>query len=221
MKSKNTYSVRDALDNLRRMDSSLWKALVSSHADRLDVIPAPDEVAAKRPPELEEMTYLMRFIRSTYPLSIVDFGRSVNAAIVESLPELEDLYLVTTPDLTGLERAKRAIQMIEERGFASNRLKVLVNRIKDRGPADLEQIEKSLGRPCDSVFRNDYTALSDAYSEGRFLSPTNPLGKELHGLADSIRARAAGERDHDKDQKAVATAPGAGKRWFSFLQKTP
>ena len=33
MKSKSTYSVRDAIDNLRRMDSSLWKALVSSHAD--------------------------------------------------------------------------------------------------------------------------------------------------------------------------------------------
>ena len=34
MKSKATYSVRDALDNLHRMDSSLWKGLVSSHANR-------------------------------------------------------------------------------------------------------------------------------------------------------------------------------------------
>jgi pilus assembly protein CpaE len=221
MKSKNTYSVRDALDNLRRMDTSLWRALVSSHADQLDVIPAPDEVAAKRAPELEEMTHLMRFIRSTYPLSIVDFGRSVSAAALESLPELEVLYLVTTADFTSLEHAKRAIQIVEERGFASNRLKVLVNRIKDRGPSDLERIEKSLGRPCDSVFRNDYTALCDAYSEGRFLSPTSPLGKELHGLADSIRARAAGERYHSKEEKMAGAAPAAGKRWFSFLQKAP
>ncbi len=133
IKSKNTYSVRDAIDNLRRMDSSLWKALVSSHADELDVIPAPDEVAAKRSPEREEMTHLMRFVRSTYSVSIADYGRSISMAALDSLPELEVLYLVTTPDFTSIERARRAIGDVEERGFAGDRLKVLLNRAGERG----------------------------------------------------------------------------------------
>lgn len=220
MKSKSTYSVRDALDNLHRMDSSLWKALVSSPADNLDVITAPEEVAAKRHPGREEMTHLMRFIRSTYPLSIVDFGRSVSPAALDSLPELEALYLLTTPDHMSLESARRAIETVEERGFAGNRINVLLNKAKARETPDIEDIRKSLGRPCEAVFRNDHMSLYDAYSEGRFLPPASPLGKKLHALADSIRTQAAGERNRDKDDKAAGAVPAGSKRWFSFLQKT-
>jgi pilus assembly protein CpaE len=192
MKSKSTYSVRDALDNLRRMDSSLWKALVSSPADNLDVITAPEEVAAKRHPGREEMTHLMRFIRSTYPLSIVDFGRSVSPAALDALPELEALYLITTPDFMSLESAGRALQLLEERGFAGNRvagnqIKVLLNKVKARETPDREGISKYLGRPCEAAFRNDHMSLYDAYSEGRFLPASSGLGKELRALADASR----------------------------------
>jgi pilus assembly protein CpaE len=218
MKAKTTYSVRDAIDNLRRMDSSLWKALVSSHSDTLDVIPAPEEVPAKRSPEPEESTHLMRFIRSTYPVTIADFGRSVSVTALDSLSEMEVLYLVTTPDPSSVEHAKRAIGHVEDRGFASNRLQVLLNRAGDRGKTDIDGIERSLGRPCEAVFPNDHASLYDAYSEGRFLPPASALGKEMHALADSIRIRAAGEHQRDKGSKAAAAA--GGKRWFSFLQKT-
>jgi pilus assembly protein CpaE len=227
MKSKSAYSVRDALDNLRRMDSSLWKALVSSPADNLDVITAPDELAAKRHPGREEMTHLMRFIRSTYPLSIVDFGRGISPAALDALPELETLYLIATPDVMCLESAGRAIQMVEERGFAGNRIDVLLNKVKARETPDREGIGKHLGRPCAAVFRNDHMSLYDAYSEGRFLPASSGLGKELHALADAIRvqaagrAQAAGERSRDKNEKTSGTVPAGGKRWFSFIQKAP
>jgi hypothetical protein len=45
------------------------------------------------------------------------------------------------------------------------------------------------------------------------------LGKELRDLANSIRSRAAGEREPDKKQNAIEAAPAGGKRWFSFFQK--
>jgi pilus assembly protein CpaE len=224
MKSKATYSVRDAIDNMRRMDASLWKGLVSSHADGLDLISAPDEVAVKRSPGREEMMHLMRFIRSAYPVSIADFGRNISVAALDSLPELEALYLVTTPDLTSLEHAKRAIRNVEGRGFggnrlAGNRLKVLLNRAGDRGKTNLDEAGKFLGRPCEAVIRNDHMALYDAYSEGRFVSPASPVGKDLQALSDSIRDRVSGERD--RGEKAATAPPAGGKRWLSFLQKAP
>ncbi|HEX4274334.1 MAG TPA: hypothetical protein VHZ74_03215 [Bryobacteraceae bacterium] len=229
MKTKNTYSVRDAIDNLRRMDSSLWKGLVSSLPDQMDVIPAPDEVAAKRAPEREEMTHLMRFIRSTYPLTIVDFGRSVSVAALDSLPELETLYLVTTPDASSVESARRAIQIVEERGIAGNRFKILLNRAGDKGKLDPTATEKLLGRTCEAVFRNDHISLYDAYSEGRFLPPASPLGKEMGALADSILARGPGERKRGSSVPETGAGSGNGgpareqpqpqgaKRWLSFL----
>ncbi len=219
MKSKNTYSVRDALDNLHRMDSSLWKGLVSSHPNRIDFIAAPDEVAAKRHPEREEMTHLMRFIRSMYPVAIIDFGRSVSMAALDSLPELEVLYLVTTLDPATLEHTRHAIEMLEERGFPEQRLKVLLNRVPDKANPDRDGIESFIGRPCAATFRNDFMGLYDAYSEGHLLEQGSALGKELHGLGNSILARATGEREPEPARGMVAKPSESGKRWFSLFQR--
>lgn len=218
MKSKSNYSLQDAIANLRRMDSSLWKALVSSHADKLDSIPAPEEIAARKTPEREETMHLMRFIRSTYPVCIIDFGRAVNVVALDALPELETLYLITTPEQNSLERARRALRGIEDRGFAGNRVQVLLNRVANPAKTDGAAVAKVLGRPCDAMFRNDHIALYEAYSEGRFLPPGGPLAKELHALAQSILERGPGERDRGVKTPA---AQSGGRRWFSFLQKSP
>ena len=62
-------------------------------------------------------------------------------------------------------------------------------------------------------------ALYDAYSEGQVLPPGSALGKEIHGLADAMRARAMGERESEKSE-GMAGAQSGGKRWFSFFQKS-
>jgi len=216
MKAKTTYSVRDAIDNLHRMDSSLWKGLVSSLPEKLDVMPISDEVAAKRSPGRDEMTHLLRFIRSSYPIAIVDFGRSVSTAALHSLPELETLYLVTTPEHDSLAHARQAIQLVEQRGFGGNRLKVLLNRAGDKKKLDIDGIERTLDRQCDAVFRDEHLALYDAYSEGRFLSPSNPLSKEFRALAESIRLRSTGQTARE-----AAVKPAENKGFFSFLHKVP
>jgi pilus assembly protein CpaE len=220
LKSKSTYSVRDALDNMHRMDSSYWKALVSSHPDQLDVIPAPDDLAAKRAPVAQEMAHLLRFIRSVYPLTIVDFGRLFSVAALDSLPELEALYLLATFDLETLDRAKDCIRVVGERGYAANRLKVLLNRMPERNAPDPKGFETFLGVPHAGVFSSDSIALYDAWSEGHLLEPNTKLGRELHAVAESIVARTRGER---ADAKKVEPGPGGGggvKRLFSFLQRS-
>ena len=220
LKAKTTYSVQDAISNLRRVDSSLWKALVSTQTDKLDVIQAPDEIAAKKAPEREETLHLMRFVRSTYPVVTVDFGRSVSTAALDGLPELDLLHLVTTPDQRSVESARHALQIVEDRGFAPERIRIVLNRAVVSGKVSYSEVEKTLGRPVDVMFRDDHMTLYDAYSEGRFAPPGSPLGKELHALAASLRQRAFGEAG---GTKAAADTSGAGnnggKRWFSFLGK--
>lgn len=219
MKSKNPYSVRDALDNLHRLDLSLWKGLVSSHPNNVDFIPAPEELAAKRHPGREEVTHLMRFIRSLYPVTVVDFGRSVNIPALDSLPELDALYLVTTPDPGTLAHARRAIQMVEEREFPHTRLKVLLNRVPERTEPDRKSIEDFLRVPCAAIFRNSFMDLYDAYSEGHLLDQGSVLGKEMRKLASSIKVRATGERTSEVEESATPPVPENGRRWFSIFQR--
>ena len=152
LKIRNVYSVRDAIDNLHRMDWNYWKALVSSLPNKLDVIQAPEDLPARRGGTPEEIRHLLRFARSIYPASIIDFGRSVSPAALDSLPEIDTLYLVSTLDVITIEHTKQALAAIEGRGFSRSRVKVYLNRIPEKGTPDLADVEAAIGHPVAGCF---------------------------------------------------------------------
>jgi pilus assembly protein CpaE len=198
LKSKSTYSVRDALDNMHRMDASYWKALVWTQGEYLDLIAAPDDLAAKRPGGPEDMAHLMHFLRSVYPVTIVDFGRHFSSSAFDSLPELETLYLVTTAEPETLDHAKDCMRMAGERGYGPSRVEVLLNCLPERNAPDLKSIEKLLGVSPAGVFINDPLSLYEAWSEGHLLGTNTRLGREIGAFAESIVRKARGERPEQK-----------------------
>ena len=217
MKSKASYSVRDALDNLHRMDASYWKALVSTHG-LLDVIPAPDDLAAKRPGDSKETAHLMRFIRSTYQNAVVDFGRHVSSAALDSLPEIDTLYILATPQLEHLDRVRDCIALAMEREFPIARVKVLLNKVADKSTMDPKGAESYLGTAVAASFPDDATALYDAWSEGHLLEGTTKLGHAFSALTKQMLTRSSTVKP---ESQAAPVAPPAGvKRFFSFLQRS-
>src|SRR5262249_1590421 len=108
-KSRNSYSVRDAIDNMHRLDVNYWKALVSTYGNLVDVLPAPEDISARRPGGAHETSHLMRFVRSTYETAVFDFGRHFSPTALDSLSELDAIYLLTTMDLDALEQARQCI----------------------------------------------------------------------------------------------------------------
>ena len=55
LKAKPKYSMRDAIDNMHRMDSSYWNALVVRQANHLEFISAPEEVAERTHPDTRQL----------------------------------------------------------------------------------------------------------------------------------------------------------------------
>ena len=230
MKSKAAYSLRDALDNMHRMDASYWKALVSAHG-HLDVIPAPEDLAAKRPGDAKETAHLMRFIRSLYQAAVVDFGRHVSRAALDSLPELDTLYVLTSPSPDDLEHARDCIADVTAREFPVSRIRVLVNRVPERGGPDPKAVADFLGTAPAAWFPADAAALYDAWSEGRLIEANSRLGREFGELAGSVAERVLGARSAPKTAGGPAavkreaparTAEARGlRRLFSFLRGAP
>lgn len=217
MKVKTTYSVCDAVSNLHRMDSNYWKALISSHPHHLDIIPAPEEVALKIAPSADEIIHLLRFIRSTYPAAVIDFGRMMSNPALDGIHELETLFLVVTPELDTLDNAQKAIQQFK-RNAGDHNVKAILNRIPERGTPDHKNFEAMLGRPAVASFVSDFHGLYDSYSEGHLLDAGSRLGRELHAFSQSLVRQMKGEEEKVKSTK---TEPGAGsKKWFSFLQRS-
>lgn len=217
-KAKSTYSIKDAYDNMHRMDANFWKALVSTQGTHLDVITSPDELTARQAPGSGETAPLMRFLRGVYPAVIVDFGRHLSLLAFDALPELETLYVVSTLELETLDHARDCLRSAAERGFGPSRVKVLLNRLPQRNAPDLKGIETFLGAAPAGVLISDYSSLYDAWSEGRLISGDTRLGREFSALATTLATCARG--DQDQPAATSQTRPAGVKKFFGFLQRT-
>jgi pilus assembly protein CpaE len=182
MKIKSLYSVLDAVQNLHRLDASYWKALVSAEWPGLQIIPAPSGYLPKDLVPGESLAKVLAFVRTSYALTVVDLGSTLNLATVTVLDEIDGIFLVTTLEVPALHRAKLAVQTLINAGFG-NRLRVIVNRTPQRPDVTAEELERILGMPIDTMLPNDYCALYDAFCKGKLLPPGSHLSRQLSSLA--------------------------------------
>lgn len=232
LKAKPRYTLRDAVDNMHRMDLNYWNALVARHGKNLDFIAAPEELGERNPAELKQLSRLLRFIRMTYPAAVLDFGRCHSGAALDMLPDMEGLYLIVTDDLLVLENAREFIRVAEERSRSSNRIRVMVNKVGSRQKPDLDNLEKYLGLRPEAVFSDDREALYETWSEGRLLGDDSTLGRQLTALSKSMMspeavpppARQSGKHAKNPETNVTATAgapaPSGFGRFLSFMRSS-
>lgn len=186
MKSKSSYSVLDAITNVRRLDFNFWKKLVSNGLPRLEVIGSPGAVSASDGVDVSSFRHVVRFARSHYDWIFADLGRSLNAVAMSALEEIDHAFLVTTLEVPALYHAKHLIRILLDGGYGRGRLQVLVNRMPKRPEVTLEEVEKILGLPVYGAVPNDYMSLYEAYSDGALLPENSALRSHFGRLARKI-----------------------------------
>jgi pilus assembly protein CpaE len=158
------------------------------------VIPAPPASASRQQQSLSELKGILPFVRSHYDWSVVDLGRGLTPVCLSLLEEIDETFLVTTLEVPALHNTKQIIQTLLDAGFASHKLRILLNRMPKRTDVTLEELDRMLGLPVYSTIPNDYMALYEAYSEGGLLPPGTYLGKNFSRIAAKIAGVAQKEK---------------------------
>jgi len=196
-KTKPTYSILDAVNNLHRLDLSYWKALVSNGIPNVEIIPAPSATTPKVYPRQEQLRHLFGFLRSAYDFTLVDLGRSLTRAGVSALEEIDEAYLVSTLEVPSLHQAKQVLQVLMDGGYGRDRLRLILNRVPKRSELAPGEIEKILGLPVYAVLPSSYPELHECYSMGKLLPENSYLGKHVRQLA----LRIAGVEEQQRKKK--------------------
>ena len=185
VKTKSTYSVADAVNNLQRLDPSYWRALISNGIPNLEIIAAPATPASKQlsAPQLKQV---VAFARTQYDWTVLDLGRNLNGSILSMLDLVDETYLVTSHEIPALHQAKQMTQFLLDGGYPRESLRLVLNRIPKRLDVTLEELERMLGIPIFATIANDYTALQEAYTEGRLVDGASHLGKSFSRLTGKI-----------------------------------
>jgi pilus assembly protein CpaE len=186
MKCKSQYNVLDAVSNINRLDLSYWKALISNGTPGLEIISAPVTASARQHAELERLQTVLGFARSHYDWLIVDLGRSVSRATLVALEEVDETFLVTTPDVPALYRAKHVARTLLDAGCSRDHMHLILNKISKRTEVTRNEIQEMLGLPVSFTLPDEQDALYEAYTEGHLLPAKNVLAKQMAGIARKL-----------------------------------
>ena len=185
-KTKATYSILDAVNNIHRLDLHYWKALVSNGIPGVEIVSAPPSLASKQQPKDEQVRSVIGFARPYYDWTLVDLGRSLNRLAMAALEEIDEVCVVTTLEVPALHQSKQVIQTLLDSGYGKSRIRLILNRAPKRLDITPGELEKMLGIPIFCMIPNDYAELYEAYAEGRLLGRTSELGKQMARLAGKL-----------------------------------
>lgn len=181
----------DAFDSVRRLNSSCWPDFVTQVAPGIDLLDGLGGAAgagtATPLPEPWRIENLFRFAARQYAWILADLGRHLNPVNWAFVQNLDELYIVTAPDVLALYQTRSILQTLTSRGFDRARVRLILNR-NQSSPQDfwVESIEKMFELGIASVIPNDHAGLA-GLPRDRFESPVNsPLGRALTKLANRM-----------------------------------
>jgi pilus assembly protein CpaE len=182
MQASTQHSVLDALRNLHRLDSDLWRAFATNTRPHLDVMPSPNGMPTAFEWEPAHMREVFRLVRSMYSWIVVDLGRTLNPVAMSVLDDLDQLFLVTTPRITSLFQAKHFVRRVVDAGYPRHKLRLILNRSHKSHGIGSDDLQGSLGIPLYAEIP-ERSELETAYTAGKLVSPQSDLGKKLSNLA--------------------------------------
>ena len=196
MHAETRYSLVDALENLNRLDLTLWRALATPTTVGVDMLGAPPEPMEFGAQALA-LTSLLHFWRLQYDFTVVDLGHGLTPALCQLRDVFDSLVLVTTDELAALRQARQTLVTLGKLNIGVNRLRLVINRMPRRATVQAPELERILAFPIYATIPNHYQQLAEAYAEARLVDSASPLGIPLSAFS----AKLAGIPEQTKDSR--------------------
>jgi pilus assembly protein CpaE len=193
LRAGGSYSVLDVVNNLARLDLSLWKGIVSTVQPHLDVLAAPADIPLGELPPPQRFADVLRFARSACDWLVADLGQGFGPLSATLASGLDALYLVTSTEVTALYQARRILRAVVESGFQKERLKLVIGRLQKDSGFGPQDLEKMLAFPVEFVFPEDRREVAEAHADGRLVLAGCELGRRLTQLASAIAGKPVDE----------------------------
>ncbi len=204
MRSPNDYSIWDVIRGWQRLDTSMWRGLVSTVQPQLDVLNAPLEVVSDEACDPEQLFSVLEFGRAHYDWVVADLGSSLSTMSLRLLSQLNALFVVSTADLPVLYQTKRVLRKLLALGYPRRRVRLLLNGVRKR-QLRADEVGEALGWQVEAELPFDGAEIEEAQADGRLVSRKSDLGQRIAQLT----AKFMSERLDEVQRLPAKAAPPA------------
>ena len=206
------FGVRDAIDNLDRLDTHFFSGLLTPHKTKLEVLAGatqPEEWQSIAVPSLER---IVNVAQNIFDVVLVDMGSQFSSEWTSILKIARMVLIVAEANVPSLWTLQRRLVALTGFGIEPERLRVIVNRWHKGDEEILKGIQKDMTRPVFAYIPNDFRKASAAVNLG------TPLLENGSNNGLSLRYRQIASQIAGIDPVRAPKKSGLGG-FFSFPAK--
>ena len=182
------FNVRDAVENLNRLDSHFFNGLLTEHRSGLELLGGVTQPEEWERIPLAATGRVINVAQSNFESVVVDYGTQFSTEWAPVLRMARAVVIVAETNVPALWALERHLLALLGMGIEASRLQILVNRWRRTDQDALKTVEKNIKHPIFSVIPNDYKQVSDAINMGTPLmgNHNNPLVSKFAQLAAQL-----------------------------------
>jgi pilus assembly protein CpaE len=182
------FGVRDAIENLDRLDAHFFNGLLRRHKSGLEVLAGTSYTDEWLRITVPALTRLIHVAQGAFDYVVLDYGSMYSSEMRLILSLARVILLITQADVPSLWTLNRHFSSLVDLGIDPQRVRLVVNRWHKGDDEALASVEKNLRRPIAARLPNDYKVVSDAVNLGVPLEAhhNNALGSRIRKLACEV-----------------------------------
>jgi pilus assembly protein CpaE len=179
------FSVVDALENTRRLDTTFFRGLVAHAGPGLDLL-ASSERAVAGQSDPSRVRAVVDFVATVYKYTVLDLPRS-DGAVLDALDRLSAIVIVANQELAAVRSASRMAATLRTR-YGAGKVSVVVSRSDRQAEIGHEDVARAIGFDVAHTFPSDYRRALQALNKGRplALDNHNELSSSLKRFASNL-----------------------------------
>jgi len=164
------FSIRDAIGNLERLDSSFLRGLLTRHKSGLEVLAGASEPDEWQDIPMPALPRLVNVAQSGCDYLLMDLGSVYSSEWSSVLRLARTIIVVTQADVPGLWALERHLSALAAFGLDPARLQIIINRWHRPDEEALKAFEKKAKHQIFGRIPNDFRQVSTAGNLGAPLS---------------------------------------------------
>ena len=182
------FTVRDAVDNMDRLDSHFFAGLLTRHKTKLEVlggVTQPEEWQSIHIPSLERV---VNVAQNTFDMVLLDMGSQFSSEWTSILRMARMILIVAEANVPALWTLERRLLALKGFGVDPERARVIINRWHKGDDDVLKGIQKDINRPVFASLPNDFRMANAAVNLGTPLQENhnNTLSSRYRQIAAQL-----------------------------------
>src|SRR5262249_40666088 len=196
---KPNFQVRDAFENVKRLDATLFEGLLTAHRSGLQVLCGATRLEDWQNASVPAIERIVEVAQGRFDFAIMDLG-SFYSMEWERLLQTAEVLLVSEADLPGLAKLDKHLRALTNLRVASSQVRLVINRWHRSDEDALMQIQNTMKIPVFARLPNNFKQVTEATLRGA------PVAKNGDPLAEGfakIAGQLGGEQNSNGRKKTL------------------